>query len=417
MSKGLALTLVLVFLTASCIMVAKPVSGQTPTGNSWVERAPMQVARADLGVAVVDGNIYAIGGRDQSKIYGINEEYNPTTGIWTSKAPMPTPRYSFATAVYEGKIYCMGGIATLDFYLGGLSFSMSTVNEVYDPATNTWTTKAPMTNGSDGYANVVNGKIYVISSGKDPNINLNQVYNPATDSWTTKTPMPNPTGGYNDGLAVLDNKIYVVGSSDLGLTHNLLQIYDPATDTWSVGTPPPVFMGGNIGAVAATTGAYASKRIYVIGVTAEANPYGNATNVNQIYDPATDSWVIGASTPTSRQDFGVAVINDKMYAIGGSVTYYQFPYDNYGVSVIYYVTNELYTPADYGTVTSSPTFATSTPSPTSTNPAQVQSSFPQMAVYVAAAASIIMAIIAVVYVSITKAKKAKANSIIEGQTT
>jgi N-acetylneuraminic acid mutarotase len=206
-----------------------------------------------------------------------------------------------------------------------------------------------MPNGSDGYANVVNGKIYVISGANDPNINLNQVYDPATDSWTTKTPMPNPTGGYNDGSAVLDNKIYVVGSSDSGLTHNLLQIYDPATDTWSVGSPPPVFMGGNIGAVAATTGAYAPKRIYVIGVTTYADQYGNATNVNQIYDPATNSWVIGASMPTSRQDFGAAVINDKIYAIGGSVTYYQFPDDNYGVSVIYYAANELYIPIGYGT--------------------------------------------------------------------
>ncbi|MGD0204645.1 MAG: hypothetical protein ABSC20_12185 [Candidatus Bathyarchaeia archaeon] len=46
MSKGFALVLVLVFLTASCVMVAKPVSGASAVENTWVSKAPMQVAIA-----------------------------------------------------------------------------------------------------------------------------------------------------------------------------------------------------------------------------------------------------------------------------------------------------------------------------------------------------------------------------------
>ena len=84
----------------------------------------MQVARANLGVAVVNGEIYTIGGNtvtgeynfDQGFSYGINgspvntnEQYDPSTNSWTFKAPMPTLRDSFAIAIYKDNIYCIGG--------------------------------------------------------------------------------------------------------------------------------------------------------------------------------------------------------------------------------------------------------------------------------------------------------------------
>ncbi|GAI53616.1 unnamed protein product, partial [marine sediment metagenome] len=43
-----------------------------------------------------------------------------------------------------------------------------------------------------------------------------------------------------------------------------------------------------------------------------------ATNINQVYDPQTDAWSTGTSMPTARQGLGVAVVNDLIYALGGS---------------------------------------------------------------------------------------------------
>ena len=70
---------------------------------------------------------------------------------------MPTPRDSFAIAVYQNKIYCIGGRTSFPVTSPE---PFTSVNEVYDPATNTWQNRARMPNLEwPVQANVVNGKI------------------------------------------------------------------------------------------------------------------------------------------------------------------------------------------------------------------------------------------------------------------
>ena len=116
--------------------------------NSWLNRPPMPKAKSGLEVAVVNGKIYAIGPD------GTNEEYDPANLIWTTKQPVPTPRSSFAVAVYQNKIYVVGGNVGYDKSTD--SPILCSLNEVYDPLTDTWESKTPMpTNRSQLSANVV----------------------------------------------------------------------------------------------------------------------------------------------------------------------------------------------------------------------------------------------------------------------
>ena len=330
MRKSAALLLALVFLTASSIAVKPASSSADVAEDTWASKASMQVARSSLGVAAVNGKIYAIGGSTENGFVGTNEEYDPATDTWSFKKPMPTPRYGFGIAVYQNKIYCLGGFSAGGYYSNE---SIKGVNEVYDPATDTWETKEPIPTPRRGLgANVVNGKIYV-TGGHVPNsssltgfstLSLNEVYDPETDSWSTKAEMPTAEVGIRS--AVVDSKIYVIES--------ITQIYDAVTDTWSFGTPLPHISISDLRTVA-TTGVNAPKRIYGFG--------GGET---QVYDPKTDSWTFGANMITKSVGFGVAVVNDVFYIIGGFTETFDMFWNS---DVTLYATNERYTPFGYGT--------------------------------------------------------------------
>jgi len=131
--------------------------------------------------------------------------------------------------------------------------------------------------------------------------------------------------------AVFDNKIYVIGSSRL-------QIYDTEADTWSYGASPPSSAGSG-GSAAATAGVLAPEQIYVIGVPLVLSPEAPLYS-NQAYDPEEDNWAAAADLPTRRFNFGVAVINDTLYVIGGHT--YDQP-GNFAPSAA----NEQYTPIGY----------------------------------------------------------------------
>ena len=96
---------------------------------------------------------------------------------------------------------------------------------------------------------------------------------------------------------------------------NLNQIYDTQTDSWSLGTPAPSSVTDE--SAGATTGVMAPKQIHVLGVPAY-NGLGSPSCLNQVYDTENDSWTDGINVPTSSLNLGVAVVNDKLYAIGRS---------------------------------------------------------------------------------------------------
>jgi len=300
--------------------------------NPWTREMPLPTIRGNLGVVAVNEKIYAIGGRNDDGYLSVNEEYDPATNTWTTKTPMPTPRSDFGIAVVNNKIYCIGGIIDFDWSGYGKGI-LCTVNEVYDPLTDTWENKSSMpTIRQRPQANVDNGKIYVMGGFKYRNlpppqttilVDVNEVYDPETDSWTTKTPMPSTPSG--PASTSINNKIYVIG----GFKSNLTQIYTPESDTWSQGAPIPTAV--SLASAIATDGETSPKRIYVIG----GYPSYDEVPLNQVYDPQTDTWTYGVQMPTARHSLGVAITNNTLYAIGGGST---------NLNKLFYNENEKYDP-------------------------------------------------------------------------
>ncbi|MCW4035233.1 MAG: kelch motif-containing protein, partial [Candidatus Bathyarchaeota archaeon] len=81
--------LLFVFLVSPSVLAAE---------DSWVEKESMLYLRRDFGVAVVDGKIFAIGGKYNDTWVGRNEMYDPETDTWTIRSSMPTARSDFAIA-------------------------------------------------------------------------------------------------------------------------------------------------------------------------------------------------------------------------------------------------------------------------------------------------------------------------------
>jgi N-acetylneuraminic acid mutarotase len=329
MSKTLALVLVLVFLTASSIIVALPVSGAT-VENTWVTKASMPSSAYGSKAAVANGKIFAIGGFSSS-----NNEYDPATDSWNARTPMPNST-SFSAVAYQNKIYCVGGSATY----------------VYDPSTDTWKNRAAMPASITGLANVVDGNIYVISgyaSTQKQLSNLNEVYNISNDSWTTKKPISYPVSAY--ASTVCGGKLYIMGGQGISAQNvDFTQIYDPATDTWSSGTPMPSKV--EVSVAGATAGIMAPERIYLFGGFTSGTNY-HTTNLTQIYNPENDTWTYGAPMLSPRTDFAVVNVNDQLYILGGS---------NVGLGAPFILTNEQYTPIGYGAISQT------SPTPTPTVP-------------------------------------------------
>lgn len=94
----------------------------------------MSTGRKEMGLAVLNGSLYVIGGTSTA-----NDEYNPLNTVkrynsvnntWSSVIRMNESRDNPGVGVLNGKIYVIGG---------GCAMGIRKSAEVFDPMTSTWT--------------------------------------------------------------------------------------------------------------------------------------------------------------------------------------------------------------------------------------------------------------------------------------
>jgi N-acetylneuraminic acid mutarotase len=306
----------------------------TPVTNSpnanipsgWKVLSNFTGSQSLAGVSVaMAGKIYA--GLGYTGVSGYNTvsnkwfEYDPTTDKWTEKASFPGVGRANAVAFgINGKIYV--GLGT--------NYNRSTKNEVYgdfyeyDPAANTWATKATFIGpGRDQPAYfTLNEKGYVCTGNTDPMFSITVTrdlyqYDPSIDTWTKKADMPAKARCRAMGFAA-GGLGYVCGGEDNNsILLNDQQSYDPTTNTWKVARSFPINLSRGKAISAGT-------KAYMLGGINGPTAANTIETKSYQYDALTDTWAELADLPSDdTRDKGRfysmgEIINGKLYFGAGA---------------------------------------------------------------------------------------------------
>jgi N-acetylneuraminic acid mutarotase len=152
-------------------------------------------------------------------------------------------------------------------------------------------------------------------------------YDSVADKWTKKKNMPLAT--HHPAAVAYKGKLYVFGGGaeikpggDTWVPLNNAWEYDLDTDTWKALAPMPTRRGSPVAAVV-------DDKIYVIGgagyhpnykgplIGLNATVPHRALGTNEAYDPATNTWEERSPMPTGRNHTAIGVVNGKIYVLGG----------------------------------------------------------------------------------------------------
>ena len=283
--------------------------------QNWEGVSQLPTDRWGLAAAVVEDNIYIIGGTLNNNVRGpdgtsIVEVYDPHTNTWRQVADMPTPRTYPYTAVVNGSIYVFGGW----YNEKGGKIKYPVVVEAYDPETDTWTEKKDMPVSRVHPAiGVVEEKIYIIggSTGWGPEhvrrMDRVDIYDPATDTWEQGAKMPTPRDPYLGG--VVNNRIYVISGYGFpaGQVVPVIEEYDPISRQWRK-------MKDMLQVKSSFRTVVVKDEIYVIGGINGLNQYLATVDV---YHPHTETWSDIPAMPRPIYPQGAATVNGKIYIFGG----------------------------------------------------------------------------------------------------
>ena len=226
-----------------------------------------------------------------------------SAAVWV-RVPRITNRDSTLIYLYFGNpeaVETGDAAATFEFF--------DDFNDVYSGATG-WTIKAPMPDfrSADIASAVWNNKLFVFGGyDRDAAINCDFIYlnrtlayDPATDIWTQKADMPTPRWG--EVAVQCLGLIHVFAGRTANRHNHVHEIYDPVRDIWSTGPDVPSSLADQ-----GISGVRYGEKIHLF--------YGQA---HYEYDPATQKYALRANIPTPRKWATAAVVNGKIYLIGGA---------------------------------------------------------------------------------------------------
>jgi non-specific serine/threonine protein kinase len=281
-------------------------------GTSWRKVANLPTPREHLAM-VTDGTFaYVLGGRNlgADKNTDAVERYDPATQKWTSLAPLPSPRGGLGAAVADGRIVVVGGEDPTNV-LGGV--------DAYDIQSGKWTSWPKMTTARHGAAVAAVGKtVYVLDGAVKPSHSASTAISEAFDvpprrlqpaaAWRAVTDAP--VARQFTGSAVIDGTLWVVGGLTTGEATSQTWAYDAAIDRWKQGPDLPIPLHH-------TSAVDYKGELVVIGGWTPANGNMSGLVSDKVFALRAGKWVELPPLRRPRVAAAAATVGDKIVLAGG----------------------------------------------------------------------------------------------------
>ena len=222
--------------------------------NTWATASPLPRALNHANAAVVNGEIYVLGGLADLgeaapawRAVSDSWVYSPKTGAWSALPGLPAgeARGSAAVGVYKHLIVLAGGMTDLDLS-GNMSQNTVSVVSIFDTVARTWLDVPKeagyLPEGRDHAGGaIVDGKMYVLGGRQQGQENVKDTVFildlcDLEAGWMVSTArMPTPRGGVATG--VVGKKVYVFGGEGNRAVESgvfdQVEAYNTVKDKWS----------------------------------------------------------------------------------------------------------------------------------------------------------------------------------------
>jgi N-acetylneuraminic acid mutarotase len=188
--------------------------------NSYSRMPDLPVARAGGGLVALGRELHFFSGNNSAR-QDVGDHYvlnldDPAAG-WSTRAALPNPRSHMGYVALGGKIYAVAGQTGND---EGLTTQTSV--HAYDPATDTWTARAPLPTATSHISSatfVMGGRI-VVAGGETANGSPAAsvfAYDPDANSWVKLTSLP--AVRFSGVAGAIDGKVYFTTGSSQRTTY------------------------------------------------------------------------------------------------------------------------------------------------------------------------------------------------------
>lgn len=192
----------------------------------WSAKAPLPLPRSEMAWATAfQDRMHVVGGYGEQRTdRAYHHVYDPGVDTWNDGAPLPQGANHVGVAFLDGKLFAIGGFLEQNRKPHPRCFT-------YDPKADRWAEIAALPRaagstavvGLDGVLHVIGGAIGETTETKR-SVDWHLVYDPKSDRWSERTPLP--TARDHTGTLAIGKLIHVIGGR-----------VDPSTLTRTCTTP------------------------------------------------------------------------------------------------------------------------------------------------------------------------------------